>query len=299
MNRVSTNGHGARQQRDELGGQRGRVGQRRKIYYDHWEDGLDTGLNSTFPTFPNPQQTSTLVLGGSSSANGRVRDYSMTRACSVQRHGARRRAVPGVAMVFQLRPGNRGRVRGPNPAPPSVAQLLLGSSESYAGPRCASTAAMAGHRQRPVSLITTGPATVDHRRRGRCSRQAHAGATSYSIRPAKTCIWATTRSPRSSNATSTWWRSRTTLIAIVSPGGTGGTVSFTLNRGRHYTNRNCGRDLRERPDRRRHAGAVPAHQRRHEDLDHQAACRHDPQRRRNLLDRHLPDPARPAPATTT
>src|SRR5262245_49357909 len=26
------------------------------VYYDQWEDGLDTGLNSNFATFPNPQQ---------------------------------------------------------------------------------------------------------------------------------------------------------------------------------------------------------------------------------------------------
>src|SRR5262245_43526813 len=33
-----------------------------RIYYDHWEDGFDPGLVSTFPGFPNPQQASTLVF---------------------------------------------------------------------------------------------------------------------------------------------------------------------------------------------------------------------------------------------
>ena len=217
-----------------------------KIYYDHWEDGLDTGLNSTFPTFPNPQQASTLVLGDGNNANGRVCDYSIDpRVFPCNGTGAHDDALfSGVAMVFNSDQGIVGACAGPNPAPPSVAQLRCsvpvnprGTSLRFdGGDRLVTAGGPVSliHKQDPQQSIIGGAVEV-------LSRQAYAGATAYSI-PAGEDLYL------GDNTVTEIFKyvdidlvafEDATLITIVSPGGTGGTISFTLNRGQHYTNRNC------------------------------------------------------------
>ncbi len=185
------------------------------IYYDHWEDGLDAGLDTSFPTFPNPQQASTLALGDGNAGNG--------DACAF---------TAGACAGDTITQGMAITLDSPNiPLPRIPAQVFFDGGDrivTSGGPLSLI------HNQDPLSNFIGGSVEV-------LSRQAYANATSYSI-PAGEDLYL------GNNTVTEIFEyvdidivafQNGTSVTITSPGPTGGTVSFTLNQGQHYTNRGC------------------------------------------------------------
>jgi uncharacterized repeat protein (TIGR01451 family) len=186
-----------------------------RIYYDHWEDGLDPDLNSSDPAFPSASQATTLVFGDANPGNGDACAFT-TMPCSNDT------ITDGMALTLES---------ASIPLPRNPAQFFFDGGDrivTSGGPLALI------HNQDPLATIIGGAVEV-------LSRQAYANATSYSI-PAGEDLYAGNGSPTEIfqyvDIDIVAFQDNT-QVTITSPGATGGTVSFTLNQGQHYTNRNC------------------------------------------------------------
>lgn len=272
-----------------------------RIFYDQWEDGLDTGLNSSTPGFPNPVQasigaaiagtiarvgttvtvtsaghgyatgnlitiagaappgyngafkitvltantfsyqvpaalggittaamtsirTSTMVLGDGNLANGRACDFT---------NDPRVFPCNGTAAHDDaLFDGTAVTLDSPTVALPRVATAVHWDG----GDRIVSSGGPLSliHNQDPQSNFIGGSVEV-------LSRQAYANATSYSI-PAGEDLYTVSNTLYYNfhyvDIDIVAFQDNTN-VTITSPGAGGGTISFTLNQGQHYTNRGC------------------------------------------------------------
>lgn len=211
------------------------------IYYDQWEDGFDAGLVETFPTFPNPQQASTLVFGDANQANGRVCDFSTdprVLPCNAGNPNADR-MFEGTPVNLDsdggLAPGCTAGMRCSVPMPRNAADVRFDGGDflvSSGGPLSMI------HNQDP-NLVIIGGATE------MMPRQAVENAFSYTIPIGEdlcvnnACDNTVFEPFKYVYVDLVAYENNTQIFinspVVNNPGPTGGTVSITLNRGQHYS----------------------------------------------------------------
>ncbi len=193
------------------------------VVYDHWEDGFEADPWA-------PVQTNTLVLGDGSATNGRACDYTNDPriVCGTATQDVLFRGSP---ITFNSDRGLTGctfGIRCTVPVNPrGIATRFDGGDRllTSGGPLALI------HNQFPPPYPQIGGSTEV------LPRQAFTGATSYYI-PAGEDRYAFGGPYQmfQYTAVNIVAFDDDTQVFINSPGGTGGTVSLTLDRGQHYTN---------------------------------------------------------------
>ncbi len=229
------------------------------IFYDHWEDGLDSELD-TFPTVdPSMLQTSTIVIGDGDLSNGDVCTYNSNIACGTDLLGT------GDYVNFA---SDQGLTGGCDPAviPGALnCSVPLARNSSHVrfdgGDLVLTTGGPLSliHNQWPLSQYIGGAIEI-------LSRQAVEAARSYSVPIGEDLYALNTVTEPFQYVELDLVAFEDTSITVESPGA--GTVSFDLARGEHWSSMGF-IDATSQPD------FAADDQRRHQGFDDRADHRDD------------------------
>ena len=195
------------------------------IYYDHWEDGEDTGL-ADFPDTIGTLDPSTLVIGDNDLTNGEVCDFNANIFCGTDV------LMAGDYVNFN---SDRGLGGGCSslPGEPEKCSVPLNSRDPndihFDGGDLIKTSGgplTVIHSQYPLTNFIGGSTEI-------LSRQAVEAARSYSVPIGEDLYVADTPTEPFHYVELELIAFEDTSITVNSPGA--GTVSFTLSRGEHWS----------------------------------------------------------------